>query len=278
MKEKKALHRFAIALMFLYLFMPLIATFLYSIATDWYDTVLPKGLTFSWYVKLFQDVRFVAALGRTLFACSVAVGLNIAVMVVSLFIVSLYLPKLERLLQAFVMLPYAIPGVIGAVGLIKVYSSGPLAISGTVWLLIGAYFVVILPYTYQGTRNSMRTVDLPQLVSAAELLGASKPKAFFKVVLPNILPGVMVSALLSFSVLFGEFVLTNLLVGGYYETVQIYLMRRMRESGHLSSTVVISYYLFVFCLSWIALKLGQNFKNGNLDSLRGKKYELPHYR
>ncbi len=101
MKDKKALHRFAIALMFLYLFMPLIATFLYSIATDWYDTVLPKGLTLSWYVKLFQDVRFVAALGRTLFACSVAVGLNIAVMVVSLFIVSLYLPKLERCPSGF---------------------------------------------------------------------------------------------------------------------------------------------------------------------------------
>ncbi|MCK9927564.1 ABC transporter permease subunit, partial [Frankia sp. Mgl5] len=120
------------------------------------------------------------------------------------------------MLQAVVMLPYAVPPVVAAVGLIKIYSSGPIALSGTLWLLIAAYFVAILPYMYQGIRNSMRTVDAVSLIDAAELLGATKLKAFRLVIFPNILPGVLVSTLLSFSILFGEFVLTNLLIGGHF--------------------------------------------------------------
>lgn len=268
MKKSNTVHYLVISAVAVYLFMPLAATFLYSVATEWHNTVLPKALTLSWYLKLFEDQRFITAMGRTFFVCSVTIVLNMLVMVTTIFAVSVYLPRWERLLQGLVMLPYAIPGVVGAVGLIKVYSSGPLVLSGTVWLLMGAYFVSILPYMYQGIRNSMRTVDVPQLAEAAELLGASKMRAFWAVIFPNILPGIIVSALLSFSVLFGEFVLANLLVGGHYETIQIYLMRRLNESGHLSSTVVISYYLFVLFLSWIVLQLGQVMKSRRIQTLK----------
>jgi putative spermidine/putrescine transport system permease protein len=108
---------------------------------------------------------------------------------------------------------------------------------------------------YQGIRNSMRTVSAPQLMEAAELLGASKATAFRKVIIPNLLPGIVVSILLSISVLFGEFVLTNLLVGGQFETIQIYLYRRLSESGHLSSAVVITYFVFILLLSGLFLRI-----------------------
>jgi putative spermidine/putrescine transport system permease protein len=77
------------------------------------------------------------------------------------------------------------------------------------------------------------------------------------VILPNIWPGVMVSALLSFSVLFGEFVLTNMLVGGHIQTIQVYLYQRVGESGHLASAIAISYFVFILLLSAVLLKLGQ---------------------
>ena len=149
-----------------------------------------------------------------------------------------------------------------AVGLITIYSQGPFVLSGSVWLVIFAYFVAILPYMYQGIRNSMRTVDAISLLDAAELLGASKLKGFWLVVFPNILPGVLVSTLLSFSILFGEFVLANLLIGGYYEMIQVYLVRRMEENGHLASAIVVCYFIFITIISAVVLRLGRSAKEG----------------
>jgi putative spermidine/putrescine transport system permease protein len=167
---------------------------------------------------------------------------------------------MERFLQALVMIPFAVPGVVAAVGLIKVYSSGPIVLSGTIWILIGAYYVMVLPYMYQGIRNNLRTIDARKLMEAAEVLGANKIKGFVLVIMPNMMAGILVSALLSFSILIGEFVLANFLIGGYYETIQIYLLRRLNENGHIASAIVIAYFLMVLVISLLMLKLGRRFQ------------------
>lgn len=262
MRSSMLWHKTLTALVLFYLFLPLLATFLYSIATDWYRTVLPEGYTGKWYLELVSDPRFLDALGRTLFVCTVTIAISLVVMVITIFVVAVYLPRFERLLQGIVMLPYAVPPVVSAVGLITIYSQGPFVLSGSVWLVIFAYFVAILPYMYQGIRNSMRTVDAISLLDAAELLGASKLKGFWLVVFPNILPGVLVSTLLSFSILFGEFVLANLLIGGYYEMIQVYLVRRMEENGHLASAIVVCYFIFITIISAVVLRLGRSAKEG----------------
>jgi putative spermidine/putrescine transport system permease protein len=255
MKEKRFVPRLLIALAMIYLLVPLLATLLYSLAGNWQATLFPESWTLQWFADLFQDTRFLEALWRTLYMCLISVAVSVLIMLPTIFIVTMYFPKWERWLNLIALIPYAIPGVVAAVGLIKLYSSGPIAISGTVWILIGAYFVAILPYMYQGIRNSMRTVSAPQLMEAAELLGASKVIAFRKVIIPNLIPGIVVSTLLSISVLFGEFVLTNLLVGGQFETIQIYLYRRLSESGHLASAVVITYFVFILLLSGLFLRI-----------------------
>ncbi|MNT91083.1 hypothetical protein D3C72_2321240 [compost metagenome] len=56
--------------------------------------------------------------------------------------------------------------------------------------------------------------------------------------------------------LFGEFVLTNMLVGGHIQTIQVYLFRRVGESGHLASAIAISYFVFILLLSALLMRLG----------------------
>ncbi len=246
-----------IGIVIVLLFLPIVLTFLYSIATNWHSTIMPEGITFKWYTQLFNDSAFLQALLRTLFISLITVTISICIMVPTVYIIAVYFPKWERIMQSIVLLPYAIPGVISAVGLIQIYSKPPFLLSGTIVLLIGAYFVIVLPFMYQGIRNSLRNINVIELVQAAELLGASKIEAFFKVVLPNILSGIVVSSLLSFSMLFGEFVMTNFLMGSRYETVQIYLKRLMDTSGHLSSAIVISYFVFILVITTIALKISK---------------------
>lgn len=244
-------------LLMTYLLLPLLATGLYAFAQDWQNTLLPRAWTLDWFGEMFKDIRFLEALWTSLYLCLISVVLSLVVMLPAVFVITIYFPRWESFMKGIVVLPYAVPGVVAAVGLIRTYSSGPFNIAGTAYLLVGAYFVVILPYMYQGIRNSLLTVSAVELLHAAELLGARRRTAFVNVILPNIWPGVMVSTLLSFSVLFGEFVLTNMLVGGHIQTIQVYLYQRVGESGHLASAIAISYFLFILVLSMVLMKLGQ---------------------
>ncbi|WEK54676.1 MAG: ABC transporter permease subunit [Candidatus Cohnella colombiensis] len=255
-------HRSFMLVLMIYLLLPLIATSIYAFAREWQTTLLPEKWTLDWFRMMFEDVRFLDALWTSLYLCSISVALSLVVMLPTVFIISVYLPKWESFMKGIVVLPYAVPGVVAAVGLIRAYSSGPINIAGTAYILIGAYFIVVLPYMYQGIRNSLLTVSAVELLNSAEILGASRKKAFVSVVLPNIWPGVIVSTLLSFSVLFGEFVLTNMLVGGHLKTIQVYLYQRVGESGHLASAIAITYFVFILALSMVLMMLGKKMNRG----------------
>lgn len=261
MKKNNYVHYVIIIFILIFLFLPLLATFLYSIATQWDTTVLPKGFTFVWYKKLFSDMRFLKALERSLIVSSLTLIISLLVLIPAIFIITVYFPKLEKVLKTFTIIPFAIPGVISAVGLIKLYSNGPLPIAGTIWILLGAYFIVSLPFMYQSIYNGLKGMNANILIDAANLLGANGVKAFFYVILPNMKKGIIVSALLSFSILFGEFVLANILAGGNYETVQVYLFSKRGESGHFTSAIVISYFIIILILSGIIVKYSKSINN-----------------
>ena len=98
----------------------------------------------------------------------------------------------------------------------------------------------------------MRAIDIVPVSEAARVLGASTLQTFLRIIVPGIGPGILVSTLLSFSTLFGEFVIANMLIGGSFETVQIYLYLVMKQTGHLSSAIVVI-YVFIMTLICIAL-------------------------
>ena len=60
--------------------------------------------------------------------------------------------------------------------------------------------------------------------------------------------------------LFGEFVVANLLIGGSFETVQIYLYLIMKQTGHLSSAVVVIYVFIMTIICAAVMKLSSGKK------------------
>ena len=166
--------------------------------------------------------------------------------------------KLDALMNILILLPFAVPPVVSSVGLLQLYGSGPLAMVGTPWILIGCYFTVALPFMYRAITNNLQAINLRDLMDASQLLGASTWQAAILVVLPNLRKGLMVALLLSFSFLFGEFVFANILVGTRYETLQVYLNNMRNSSGHFTSAVVISYFFFVLVLTWAATLLNKD--------------------
>ncbi|WP_158108335.1 ABC transporter permease [Vibrio furnissii] len=235
---------------------PIIATLVYSLSSRWGATILPDGFTLDWYLKLLSDARFIEAFGRSLLVCVAALALSTLLILPAIFVVFYYFPKLDRVMNLLILLPFAVPPVVSSVGLLQLYADSAVPIVGTPWILIGTYFTIALPFMYRALANSFSAIHLRDLMDAAHLLGASTTQAFLQIVLPNVRKGLMASLFLSFSFLLGEFVFANILVGTRYETLQIYLYNMRQTSGHFTSALVMTYFLFIFFCTWLASRLG----------------------
>jgi len=247
-----AYHRLIVWVLMVILLLPLAATLIYALVSEWGATILPSGFTLKWMVALWSDPRFLVALGHSLLICFGTLLLSLVLILPLMFVIAYYFPKLDTLMNILILLPFAVPPVVSSVGLMSLYSSGPLAMTGTPWILIGCYFTIALPFIYRAISNNMQAINLRDLMDAAHLLGASTWKAALLVVLPNLRKGGMIAVLLSFSFLIGEFVFANLLAGSRYETLQVYLFNMRNGSGHFTSALVISYFVVVLIFTWIA--------------------------
>ncbi|AXI11200.1 ABC transporter permease subunit [Oceanobacillus sp. 143] len=266
--KKRNISTYLILVIFgLYMIFPFISTALYATSTNWSNTLLPKDFTFQWFIELFQDPNFISAVTRSVTLTLITLAVVLVVMVPTVFIVYMYFPRVDNFLKGLVLMPYAIPAVILATGLLRMYSGSAIPMYA---VLVGGLFVGSLPFIYQGVRNSLEGIHSRNLMQAAEMLGASKLQAFLKVIVPNIKLGLLITTLLIFSGFFGEFVLTNLLIGGRYETIRIYMMRRMNENGHLASAVMVAYFLLLIVISLVITRITSS-KKGVSNSLFKRK-------
>jgi len=253
----KYYHRCVVAGLIALLSIPVLATLLYSFSRHWGATVLPDGLTLDWYMTLWQDPRFLTAFGHSLLIAVATLIFSTLIIVPAAFVVFYYFPKLDRWMGIVILVQFAVPPVVSSVGLLQIYADGPLPLIGTPWVLIGCYFTIALPFMYRALANGLQGLNVRDLMDAAHLLGASTPSAFLRVILPNIRKGLMASLFLSFSFLLGEFVFANMLVGNRYETLNVYLYNMRSTSGHFTSAVVMSYFMFTLGVTWIATRLSR---------------------
>lgn len=254
--QGQSLHKALILIIMFIMVLPIVATLLYSLSTTWGATILPDGYTLNWFITLLKDPRFLAAFGRSAIVCLSSMVLCIVLLLPVIFIVFYALPQLKKFFNFIVILPFAVPPVVSSVGLIQLYSDDPLPLSGTAWILICTYFTIVIPFVYRSIANSFASIALHDLIDAAKLLGASTFKAFMLTVLPNLKKGLLSAIFISLSVLLGEFVFANILVGTRYETLQIYLFNMRQKSGHFTSALVITYFAVVFIFTYFAGRVG----------------------
>ena len=254
MKKKNTGAVVAMVLILIYLLIPLIISVIYSLFSNW-TGIIPKGFTVETYATLFRDPDFLASLGRTLLICVIPIAITIVIVLLALFVTVIYFPRLEKYVQIICMIPYTIQGVILSVSILSMYVSNKSFLGNRLIMLIGAYCIIILPFIYQGIRNGMRAVNINVLLEAAEMLGATRIYAFFKVVVPNILSAIIVSSLLAVGIIFGDYVLVRNLAGSQWQNVQIYLYQAMKSDSMKSSAVFCVIMAVTFIIAAVVLYL-----------------------
>lgn len=168
-------HRGVVVMLLVVLLLPLAATLIYALSSSWGATILPQGFELKWFLDLWRDPRFLTALGHSLLICLGALLLSALLVLPVIFVIAYFFPWLDGVMNIFILLPFAVPPIVSSVGLLQLYSDGPLALTGTPWILIGCYFTLMLPFMYRAVNNNMQAINLRSLMDAAHLLGATAP-------------------------------------------------------------------------------------------------------
>ena len=222
-----------------FLLMPLVVTVVYAFSARWVH-ILPEGFTLHYIAATLTNQKFLLGIGRGLLFSFVPVVITNVSVLLALYVVIVYLPGLEKVVQLLCLIPTTLNGIILATSVLGTYAGTNTLLANRIVMLSFIYCVFIMPMTYQGLRNSLYAVNTRGLLEAAEMLGARRFHSFLTIVVPAILPGLCNSALMCLSGLFGDFAIIKIIASSQFETAQSYLYRnRAQDTQELSAAVVI---------------------------------------
>jgi putative spermidine/putrescine transport system permease protein len=207
-----------VALVFAYLLLPVIVVALASFSRTSYLTVPPKGLTLRWFAAVLGDPDYVHAIVFSVGLAVVATVGSLAVGVAASYALLRRRVPGGAVVSALLNAPLIFPGVVVGVALLQFYAL--VHMNGTLIGLALAHMVITVPYVVRAVLASLQGID-PELESAARVLGASGPVAFFTVTLPLIRPGIAAGALFSFIVSFDNVPVSIFLLGAGQMTLPV---------------------------------------------------------
>ncbi len=222
-----------VGLILFFLILPTLIVIPMSVGTAPYIEFPPTGLTLRWYVEYLDDPGWVAA---TLFSLRVALATTVAAtMVGTLAAIALVRGNLpgKGLVLGLTLSPMVVPHIVIAVALYLIFA--PLRLTGNFFGFLVAHTMLAVPYVVLTVSAALQRFDVT-LELAALNCGASRARAFFAVVLPNIRPGVAAGAVFAFLASFDEATIAFFISGIGGKTIT----RKMFEDIDYNLTPVIA--------------------------------------
>jgi putative spermidine/putrescine transport system permease protein len=106
-------------LFILFMIVPVIATGLFSVATRWDRTIWPEGLTLAWWAKVVSRSAFTDTLHNSIIVSLASVVVSAALVAPAAYWAHTRLPRTKPWLELLAIVPFALPGVVLALGLVR---------------------------------------------------------------------------------------------------------------------------------------------------------------
>lgn len=271
MKKKTNLgNRLLIGIVFFFLYAPILLLIFFSF-NDANSSVIWQGFSLRWYTKLFQNQLIIQSVYNTLLVSALAT--IIATIVGTFSAIGLY--SMRRKFRNPLMTVNSIPmmnadivtgvamclffvAVLGGWNYLAANYRFTVNLFGAVYritfpqlslgfgTLLIAHITFNIPYVILSVSPKLRQMD-KNLVDAAQDLGCTWPQAFFKVILPEIMPGIVSGALIAFTMSVDDFVISYFTAGSATSTLamQIYSMTKKGVTPEINA---VSTILFVVVL------------------------------
>jgi ABC-type spermidine/putrescine transport system, permease component II len=235
------------ALIYLFLYIPLIVVFLYSLNGS-KSMVRFEGITLKWYVRLLESRELLTALGHSLEVSAIAVILAIFIGTTGAVFLNRVNFKGKALFKVLANLPIVLPGIIIGLSLLVLFLAVRIELSK--WtVILGHVTFTSAVVMFQVLARLQRLSK--NLENAAMDLGANPLKAFYHVTLPMIKRAIIGGALLAFTMSFDEIIVTYFLTSTF-NTLPVYLYGMMRF-GLTPEVYAISTVVLVFSILLIVL-------------------------
>ena len=246
----KKLGKIYMALVLLFLYVPIFVLIVFSFNETKSRSVF-SGFTLDWYSKLFHNRIIMDSLMNTII---IAVASSIISTILGTF-AAIGINNMRKVPKSLVLnatnMPSINPEIVTGVSLMLLFVFFAARMEfefGFVTLLI-AHITFDVPYIILNIMPKFKQMD-PHLYEAAVDLGCSPMSAFRKVVLPEIMPGVVSGFLMAFTYSLDDFVVSYFTTGSTSQTlpITIYSMTRRKVSPEINALSTIIFVVVVVIL------------------------------
>ncbi|MFZ2537530.1 MAG: ABC transporter permease [Oscillospiraceae bacterium] len=275
---KKLSKSIYLGLCFIFLYAPIVVLIVFSF-NESKNRATFTGFTFKWYKELFHNqliinsllntllIAILASIIATIIGTIAAVGISNMKKGMKTTVMNItYQPVINpeiitgiSLMIFFVMVSNTVAFVGGLFGQSWVFSLGFTTV-------LIAHITFCFPYIILNVLPKLRQMDI-HLYEAAIDLGCSPFKAFVKVVIPEIMPGITSGFLMAFTFSLDDFVITYFTSGSSFQTlpVTIYSMTRMKVNPQINA---LSTIMFLVVLVLLLLMNVKNSRHAKLKEIK----------
>lgn len=255
----KTLSKVYTALVFLFLYAPIFVLIIFSFNdSNTMSRSVWSGFSLKWYTRLFEDRMIMEALKNTLIIAVVAaVVATILGTIAAIGINGINNKLARRMMMNLTNLPMVNPEIVTGVSLMLLFvfvaqKMGGLSLGMA--SLILAHITFCLPYVILSVLPKLRQMD-SHLYEAAQDLGCNPLRAFFKVVLPEISPGIITGMIMAFTLSIDDFIISYF-TSGTTQTLPIYIysMTRKRISPEINALSTLLFAAVLLLLLIINLR------------------------
>ena len=242
-----------------FLALPVILTVVSSFAAEWVGA-LPSGFVTLQHwndVIVGTEVGADVSVGSSLaYSTGLALGgviINLVVGVPIAFAVARYDFWGRDWVNVFAILPLA-PGIILGIAFLRTYPD--LSTSG-IALVIG-YSLLKAPYMVMAVQSSFQSMELQQIEESARSLGASWPRTFLTVIVPNAKTGIIAGSIISWTLAAAEFNFSYIVYSRGTPPLSIFLFNNITNASFLNAAAAVSVFFVLIALVTISLQIVGN--------------------
>ena len=236
------------ALVFLFLYAPIIVLVVFSFEEGTFSTLPWSGFTFEWYAQMVNNGQVLSSTLNSLYVGGVVTVLGTVLGTLGAIALVRYDFTLKEGYRVLVIAPMTIPALILGVALLTWFNY--VGLSTNLRTVMIGQLVFVTPFVLITVSSRLRGFD-PDLEEAARDLGASRFQVYRRVTLPLLMPGIVSGALFAFTLSFDDFLIA-FFTSGVKNTLPIFIWSKIQ---HGTNPVInaISTMVLLFSISLIVV-------------------------
>lgn len=163
------------------------------------------GFTLKWYGAIWHDEPLVSAVENSLLIATATTIVSVIMGTAAAWLLHRFRLPARGTFSALAYIPMIIPEIIMGVSMMLLFHAVGIGLG--FFTVVVAHVTFCFPFVMAAVQARLSGLD-PSLEEAAMDLGATPAQAFFKVILPYLMPGVIAGALLAFTLSLDEFIVT----------------------------------------------------------------------